>query len=342
MELRAERLAGHLEQQLLPVYLVSGDETLLVQECCDLVRSHARAAGCAERQVLEAGARDFNWQELLDSAAEMSLFAERKLIELRIPSGKPGAEGSKALCEYLERSGSEDVLLVVAGKVDKQSRSSKWFKALDGAGVTVLVWPVNSRDLPRWMEQRLNAAGLAIDREALQLLCERVEGNLLAAVQEIEKLKLLASDGRVTVDTVTTAVSDNARYDVFGMTDSALQGDAAHSLRMLQGLRAEGTEAAVVLWSLARELRTLYAVRSDSDAGGNVQRALGAQRVWKSRIPLMQAALSRHDRDSLAALLERAGEVDGSIKGYGDGNPWDQLETLVTDLCGPGAPYRGA
>lgn len=334
MDLRAEHFGRHLEQQLLPVYLVSGDETLLVQECCDLVRAKARAEGCTERQVIEAGARDFNWQELLDSAAEMSLFAERKLIELRIPSGKPGAEGSKALCEYLER-GADDILLVVAGKIDKQSRNSKWFKALDKAGATVLVWPVNSKDLPRWMEQRLGGAGLAIDREALQLLCERVEGNLLAAVQEIEKLKLLAGDGRVGVETVTASVSDNARYDVFGMTDSALQGDATHSLRMLQGLRAEGTEAAIVLWSLARELRTLYAVRSDSSADGNVQRALGAHRVWKSRMPLMQAALSRHDEASLASLLERAGEVDGSIKGYGSGNPWDQLETLVTDLCRP-------
>ncbi len=331
--MRPEQLAGQLEKQLLPVYLVSGEETLLVQECCDLVRARARQEGCEERRLLEASGRDFDWSELPGCADEMSLFAQRKLIELRIPGGKPGAEGSKALLQYLERASGEDVLLVVAGKIDKASRNSKWFKALDSAGASVLVWPVSSRELPRWMQRRLGAAGLEIEPEALQLLCDRVEGNLLAAVQEIEKLKLLANDARIGVDTVTAAVSDNARYNVFGMADSALLGEAANSLRMLHGLRAEGTEAAIALWALAREIRTLYAVQIDCEQGQNQQRALGAHKVWKSRMPCMQAALSRHDSASLAGLIEQAGGVDGSIKGYADGNPWDRLERLVTSLC---------
>jgi len=155
----------------------------------------------------------------------------------------------------------------------------------------------------------------------------------LAAVQEVEKLKLLASDALVTVDTVTAAVSDNARYSVFGLADSALKGDAAAALRMLHGLRGEGTEPPVVLWALAREIRTLYDVQRDCDAGQSRQRALGARQVWKNRLPLLQAALARHDSGSLALLIEQAGRVDGSVKGYADGRPWDELENLVTALC---------
>ena len=265
----------------------------------------------------------------------MSLFADRKLVELRIPSGKPGAEGSKALQEYLQVSdGSEDILLIIAGKIDKQSTNSKWYKALDAAGATVQVWPVDAKDLPRWLQQRVSAAGMAIDNEALQLLCDRVEGNLLAAVQEVEKLKLLAEGGQITAATVTASVSNNARYNLFDMTDNALKGNAAGSLKMLHGLRGEGTEPAVALWALLREIRTLYQAQQAVDAGQNPQQALSALRVWKNRMGLMQGALGRHSRNSLNSLLEQATAVDGSIKGFAGGKPWDNLESLILDLAG--------
>ena len=231
MRLYPEKLSAHLQQQLLPVYLVSGDEPLLLQECCDLIRSQARAQGCTDREVIDAGVAGFDWQEILHSATSMSLFAERRLVELRLASGKPGAEGSKALCEYLDISGGEDVLLIIAGKIDKQSTNSKWFKALDQAGAVIQVWPVDAGKLPRWLRQRVADAGMTIDDDALQLLCERVEGNLLAAVQEVEKLKLLVSDSQITAQTVTEAVSDNARYNLFDMADNALKGDATASMR---------------------------------------------------------------------------------------------------------------
>jgi DNA polymerase-3 subunit delta len=333
VQLWPDKLGQHLQKQLVPVYLVSGDEPLLVQECCDQIRAKARADGCVERQIIEGGVAKFDWSELLHGATEMSLFAERKLIELRLPSGKPGAEGSKAINQYLEVSSGEDVLLLVLGKVDKQSQNSKWYKALDKAGVTIQVWPVKAEELPRWMQQRLKAAGLEIDRDALQLLCDRIEGNLLAAVQEIEKLKLLAQNNHITTDTVTSSVSDNARYNVFGMADNALKGDATVSLRMLQGLRSEGTEPTVALWALAREIRTLYEVQMDCDEGKSAQQALQARKVWNTRMPLMQAALSRHDSQSLYDLVEQAAMVDGSIKGYAKGSPWDKLERLVASLC---------
>ena len=333
MRLYPEKLTDHLQQKLLPVYLVSGDEPLLLQECCDQIRQKARAENCNEREIIEGGVSNFNWQDILHSASNMSLFADRKLIELRLPSGKPGAEGSKALCEYLDIASGDDVLLIVSGKIDKQSTNSKWYKALDKAGVTVQVWPVDAKNLPRWLHQRVRNAGMSIDDDALRLLCERMEGNLLAAVQEVEKLKLLAADSKITMQTVTEAVSDNARYNLFDMADNALKGNASVSLRMLYGLRAEGTEPPVVLWALVREIRTLYEAQLDCDSGQSAQQALSSRRVWQNRMPLMQAALTRHNTHSLSLLLEQAARADGSIKGFADGKPWDNLSRLVITLC---------
>ena len=338
MRVYPEKLASQLQQQVLPVYLISGDETLLVQECADAVRSAARAAGCAEREVIEVGGRDFDWQAILQSAGSMSLFAERRLLEIRLPSGKPGADGSKALCEYLDMASPDDVLLIVSGKIDKQSTNSKWYKALDQAGATIQLWPVDTRELPNWLQQRVSGAGMRIDRDAVQLLAERVEGNLLAAVQEIEKLKLLAKDGHITVDTVTESVSDNARYNLFAMVDAALCGKSRDSLRMLHGLRAEGTEAVVVIWALAREIRTLYDVQAECDRGSNPQRALTERRVWKNRMSLMQGALRRHNSSSLGALLQLAAAADASIKGFGPGRPWDRLEDVLLAIAGTPLP----
>lgn len=336
MRIYPEKLAAALEKQLLPVYLVSGDEPLLVQECCDLVRTRARAQGCTEREVIDAGVSKFNWDEILHSASSMSLFAERKLVEIRIPNGKPGKQGSAALCEYLEVANPDDILLVVSGKIDKQSTRSKWYKALDGAGATISVWPVGAKELPRWLQARVRGAGMEIDRDALQMLCDRVEGNLLAAVQEVEKLKLLADDDRISATTVTASVSDNARYNPFELADAVLQGNASASLRMLHGLRGEGTEPPVVLWALNRDLRTLYEARLACDAGARAQKALESCGVWNNRMPGMSAALSRHSSASLAALLVQASETDGSIKGYAGGKPWDNLENLMMGLAGKG------
>ncbi len=331
MRLRPEQLSAKLQQQVLPVYLVTGDEPLLVQEACDAIRARAREAGCNDRDLLHVDGR-FNWDLLFAASAEMSLFAERKLIELRIPSGKPGTEGSKALIEYLAGPAADNILLIVAGKIDKRSTSSKWFKALDKAGAVVQVWPVDARELPHWMQQRLAAAELQIDTDALQLLCDRVEGNLLAAVQEIEKLRLLCKGNRVTAADVGDSVADNARYNLFALIDSALAGDAAAALKMLQGLRAEGAEPTVVLWGLSREIRLLYQCQVDISRGQSQQRVLQSQRIWDKRKPIVAAGLARHDLDDLAELLHRASLVDQSIKGLADGDPWDKLSQLVLDL----------
>jgi DNA polymerase-3 subunit delta len=332
MRVRPEQLASQLQKSLAPVYLISGDEALLVQEACDAVRARAREAGCHEREVLQVDNR-FNWDHLLASSAEMSLFADSKLIELQIPSGKPGMEGSKALVEYLEQGPTENILLIVAGKIDKQSTNSKWFKALDKAGIVVQVWPVDARELPRWMQQRLSQAGLQIEPEALQLLCDRVEGNLLAAVQEIEKLKLLNSSGTISAADVGDSVADNARYNLFALIDSALLGDATGAMKMLHGLRAEGVEPAVILWGLSREIRLLYQCQTEIGRGQAQQRVLQSQRVWDKRKPIVGAGLARHSLVDLAELLHRANLADQSIKGLADGDPWQHLSQLTLDLA---------
>jgi len=333
MQLKPEQLRQHLQQQCLPVYLVSGDEPLLVQECADLIRGAARAAGCTDREIVDTSARDFTWQTLLHSAAEMSLFGDRKLIELRLPDGKPGADGSKALCDYIDHASGDDTLLVVSGKIDKQSQNSKWYKTLDKAGATLLIWPVGAREMPRWLRQRLQGAGLDIDPDALELLSERLEGNLYAAVQEVEKLKLLASNQRVTMATVTAAVLDNARYNLFAMVDTALAGDAAAALRMIHGLRGEGNDLVPLLWAVAREVRSLYAMQLDCEAGQPLSRVLNSHRVWQNRLAAVQACLQRHDSNSLGSLLQQGLTVDGSLKGFAEGDPWDQLDRLLLKLA---------
>jgi DNA polymerase-3 subunit delta len=332
MQLRPEELASQLKKQLLPVYVVSGDEPLLVQEACDLIRQHARQQGCTEREVIDASPKNFDWQEILASATSMSLFSERKLVEIRLPSGKPGAAGSKALCTYVDIAGPDDVLLFIAGKIDKQSMSSKWVKTLEKKGAVMQLWPIGAKDLPRWLQQRVANAGMSIDRDALQLLSDKVEGNLLAAVQEVEKLKLLSERSNINAKDVTEAVSDNARYNLFEMVDSALRGDTAVSLRMLHGLRGEGTESAVVLWALTREIHTLQQVQDARKKGQAVQQALRDQRVWNNRIQLMQSACERHNPAALANILDIAAKADGSIKGFADGKPWDNLESLILAL----------
>ncbi|WP_369809150.1 DNA polymerase III subunit delta [Oceanicoccus sp. KOV_DT_Chl] len=240
MRLRPDQLKQNLSKTLLPIYIVSGDETLLVQECCDDIRLSCRRQGFS-REVLhvETG---FDWNELLASAAAMSLFAERQLIELRMPTGKPGDAGGKALTEYAANASPDNVLLIICNKLESASTRTKWYKNIEAAGASVQCWPIEMAQLPRWINNRLSRLGLNASSEAIQMLAERVEGNLLAAAQEIEKLRLYTDGDTIDADTITAAVADNARYDVFGLVDRALEGNVSSCLKNLQGLKAEGTE----------------------------------------------------------------------------------------------------
>lgn len=329
MRLNPRQLPQSLNKGLAPIYIVSGDEPLLVQECCDSIRAAAKKQGFNERELLHAE-HNFDWGQLLASAGSMSLFAEKKLIEVRLPNGKPGDKGSKALQEFAQIGGDDLVLLLVLPKVDRSQLNSKWMKTLEQRGALIQVWPVDANEMPRWIHQRLRAEGLDAEPEAIQILAERVEGNLLAASQEIEKLKLLSSDNLITAATMNDAVASSARYDVFGLIDRALAGDAEAAIKTLHGLRAEGVEAPVVLWALAREIRSLLEIGEKLDQGQPINRLVRIQK----RQPLVQTALSRLSRRQLEALLLRARAVDNAIKGGRELNPWTGLLELSLNLSG--------
>ncbi|AJE16863.1 MULTISPECIES: DNA polymerase III subunit delta [Stutzerimonas] len=337
MKLSPAQLAKHLQGSLAPVYVVCGDEHLLCQEACDAIRQATRGQGFSERQVfnVETG---FDWGQLIEAGASLSLFAEKRLIELRIPNGKPGDKGAAALLDYLARPAEDTVLLISLPKLDGSTQKTKWAKALiDGKDVQfVQIWPVDAAQLPQWIRQRLAQAGLAADQEAVEMIAARVEGNLLAAAQEIEKLKLLAEGGQINAETVQAAVADSARYDVFGLIDACLHGHASHALHMLEGLRGEGIEPPVILWALARELRLLAGIAQQYAQGLPLEKAFAQARppVWDKRRPLVSKALQRHSAQRWNQLLMDAQRIDAQIKGQAEGNPWTGLADLCLQLAG--------
>jgi len=324
MRLRAEQLPSHVEKPLLPIYLVSGDEPLQLNEATDALRAAARAQGYSEREVLQVET-GFDWSALAAAGSNLSLFAERRLIELRMPSGKPGDAGSKALSAYAAAATLDNLLLISCGKLDKQQQKSKWFTALEGAGAVIQIWPVEPPALPGWIGQRLRSRGLQPTVEAAQLLAERVEGNLLAAAQEVEKLALLCGAGPLDAEQVRSAVADSARYDVFELADTALAGDGARCARVLEGLRGEGDEPVLILWALVREVRALAQIAAGQAGGTPLDTLLQQHKVWDKRKPLYLAALKRHNLRRWRALLRRAARLDRICKGAEPGNPWDEL-----------------
>jgi len=333
VRLRPEQLAARLREGLLPVYLIAGDEPFQLEEAAASVREAAKAAGHTSREVFWAEA-GFDWPRLAGAADSLSLFAERRLVELRLPSGKPGAEGGKVLAAWCENPPPDTLLLIIAGKLDKAQQNSKWFKAVDKVGAVVQVWPVEAAALPAWIARRMQARGMQPTPEAVALLAERVEGNLLAADQELEKLRLLTGGGPVDADQVAAAVSDSARYDVFGLVDAALAGDAARAARMLFGLRGEGVAANLVLWALTRELRALAAMSRALAAGQPQAAVFKAHRVWDKRKGPVQAALRRHPARRWQALLWQAGELERVVKGQASGSPWEELLQLTLKIAG--------
>ncbi len=337
MRLRFEQLTSHLQQGLKPLYFVTGDEPLQLMEAADAIRARAREQGFGEREVLHAES-GFDWNSLIAASGSLSLFAEQRLLELRLPSGKPGKEGGAALVEYAGNPPPDTVLLILSGKIDSASQKSKWFKALEAAGVVLQVWPVEPAALPAWVMNRMRARGLQSTPEAAQMLAERVEGNLLAASQEIEKLRLLfvpeGGEGAIDVAQVEEGVADSARYDIFELVDTALLGDAARTTRVIEGLRGEGVEPILVLWALLREIRTLAEMAAELAKGSNVEALLNQYRVWDKRKGAVRAALKRHNQKRWLLLLRRAGRIDRMIKGAEPGNPWDELLQLALLMAG--------
>ena len=332
-KLRADQLSKQLQQGLSSIYLISGDEPLLVQEACDNIRIHASKQGFTERERLYAD-RQFEWSSLFNLTSSLSLFSEKKLIELKLETGKPGDKGSKAIVEYLENPNPDNSLVITSPKLDGNTQRSKWVKHIEKHGVWVPIWPISIKQMPRWVEQRLQAAGLKASSQSIDLLAARTEGNLLAAHQEIEKLKLLSTDQYLTPEIVAGAVANSARYDVFTLVDRSLEGDSRGATRCLHGLKTEGTEPTVILWALAREIRQLIKVKTALDQGQGFAWAAKQAGIWEKRQGLIQQALRRLTPLELQRLLRQANMIDRSIKGLQKNNPWDELLELTLNLTG--------
>ncbi|HEX7915839.1 DNA polymerase III subunit delta, partial [Rudaea sp.] len=298
--------------ELKPVYLLAGEEHLLLLEAADALRARARELGYAEREVFDADA-NFDWNQLAQSASSMSLFATRKLIDLRMPTGKPGKEGSAAIIEYCENPPPDTVLLITATQWSKAHETS-WVTAVEKAGVFVSLWPLKPNELPDWVAQRMASRGLKPTRDAIEALVERIEGNLLAAAQEIDKLALLQGDKPLDAATLEDLVADSARFDVFKLADAALAGDASRALRILAGLRAEGEQVVGLLGWLLNQQQLLARL---ANARGNQAAAFKAERIWPARETIYKKALARADRTHWDACLIQAGRVDRIGKGRG-------------------------
>lgn len=332
-KLNPDQLTRISKKDLKPVYLITGDEALLVQESRDVIRTLAKQAGFTEREQFYTDA-GFQWPQLLQSANSMSLFADKKLLEVNIHNGKPGDAGSKAIQEYCKAPSDDNLLLLTAPKLDRSAQNSKWYKTIDAIGCIVTIWPVNDKQLPRWIDQRLQRAGVRADSQAIDILAERVEGNLLAAAQEIEKLKLLAEDGIINAQTMASAVVDSARYDVFSLVDKALSGHAKAAASTLHGLRGEGNEVISILWIVTREVRILITLKEASKTGQNLSMVARKHGVFDKRLPLLKPALQRLTPNTLRLLLRECAYADRAVKGMASGEPWSILLDILLTLAG--------
>ncbi len=356
MQLRLDALDAHLAKGLAGLYVVFGDEHLLAQEACDRIRACARAGGFTERNVFTVE-RSFDWSSLLGATQSMSLFGERQLIELRIPSGKPGKEGAEALKALAAADNPDVLILVTLPRLDAATQKSAWFTALAERGVSLRVDPVERAQLPNWIAQRLAQQSQRVapgddGRRALQFIAERVEGNLLAAHQEIQKLGLLYPQGVLTFEQVHDAVLNVARYDIFKLNEAMLAGDVGRLSRMLDGLKGEGEAAVLVLWALTEEVRTLLKIKRGAAAGKPLATLLRENRVWGPRERLVGPALSRVTEPLLEEGLALAAALDRQVKGLTGAvpssrrrtalppDPWEGLFELAALVAAPGK--RGA
>jgi DNA polymerase-3 subunit delta len=328
LKLAFQQLAGHLQRDLAAAYLVAGDEPLLVAQALERLREAARGRGFDERE-LHVVDRSFRWAELESGADNLSLFAARRIVELRLPSPRPGDAGARAIRALIERPDPDRLVIVaINGKLDAAASRSAWAKSFEKHGVRLDIWPVERAVLPRWIAARARELGLELGADAAEVLADRVEGNLLAADQELRKLSLTAS-GPIDEAAVLEAVANSARFDVFRLTEALVAGDARRCFRVLEGLRAEGVQAVLVSWALGREISLLAKLKFAVLKGEPLDKAFTRHGVWRKRQPDLKRALARLSWRRLSALLIQAAEVDNTVKGARHGQPWDALTSLV-------------
>ncbi len=336
MQVKPNQIAAQLARGLSPLYLVAGEEPLLIQETLDAIRAAARAGGYSEREVLDAE-RGFSWQRVVDACASMSLFASRRIVEVRMAAG-PDDEGRKTLQALAAQPQQDVLLIVVCGALDSRQREAAWFKALDAVGTTIYVWPVKSNEFVPWIETRLRAVGVQADADAVKLLAERTEGNLLAAQQDIEKLKLLFPNQKVTAEELAQAVADSSRFEAFDLNDRVLDGDAVAAIRSLDRLRQEGLSPLEILGALVWSLRQLakaavhFAKLRDANAACE---AAGIRRFQQARY---LKALPRVRPGESLGWFRRAARIDQLVKSGHEAAAWEELITLI--LAASGAARR--
>ena len=336
MMLRLDALEGHLAKTIAPFYVIASDEHLLALEAADKIRRAARANGYSERDVLTVE-RTFKWGELLAANQALSLFGDKKLIELRIPTGKPGKDGSAALQAYAKDLSPDNLTLVTLPKLDWQTAKAAWVTSLQQAAVYIDIPSIERAALPNWIGTRLAAQGQSADRQGLDFIADRVEGNLLAAHQEIQKLGLLHEPGKLTFEQIHDAVLNVARYDVFKLSEAMLLGDAARLVRMLEGLKGEGEALPLVLWAVAEEIRTLLKLKAGMEQGRPLGALLKEHRIWGPRERMMEPALRRLSLPVLEAALQDAAQVDKMVKGLRAkayaGDAWDAMLQLALTVA---------
>ncbi len=333
MNVRPDDLAAHLGRSLAPLYVVHGDEPLLALEAGDAIRAAARAAGIAEREVLIVE-QHFRWDAFLAANASLGLFCSRRLVDLRIASGKPGVEGGRALEAYAANPNPDNVTLITLPRIDRAGQSSAWFTALAATAVMVAAEPLPREALPRWIAARLARQRQTAAPETLAFLADTCEGNLLAARQEIEKLALLLPEGPLEHAAVEGAVADVARYDVFAASEAWLAGDAARALRVLSVIEASGDGPQLAIWALSEDLHAIAAVQAMAAAGTPVATALRNARVWGKRQAAMERAVRRVSAKALLPMLGALARLDALSKGIGRGDAWDDVAALAMTIAG--------
>ena len=332
MLLKGDQLTAHLERELRPLYILYGDEPLLVLEAADQIRAKSRQQGYSEREVLTV-LPQFDWGQLLAAGGNMSLFGDKKLIDLRIPTGKPGKDGSAALQQWCQNLSLDNMLLITLPEMNWQDEKAVWFTTLVNAGVAIKLMAPPLAELPGWLAGRLRRQQQSADLESLKFIAERVEGNLLAAHQEIQKLGLLYPAGQLSAAQIREAVLNVARYDIDGLREALLVGDLARIKRTLDGLMQEGEAPPLVLWAMSEEIRALTTIRMGIDAGKPADLMLKEAKVWGPRQMPVKKALQRLSTVALEAALKHAGQIDRLAKGIGQGNIWEEFLRLGMRLA---------
>jgi DNA polymerase-3 subunit delta len=335
MRLKPNQLSQHLNRQgLAPLYFLTGDEPLQMMESADILRQFARKQGFIERIIftVETG---FDWENLNQEAESLSLFANKRLLELRINNKSPGKEGTKALINYTNNLPRDTVLLITADKVEASKQKTKWFKTLDERGIILQIWPLNRAELPKWIAQRLKYYKLQATPEAINIIAERSEGHLLACSQEIEKLHLLYGSGQIETKQVLENVTDSARFQVFDWVDTVLAGNIQLCIRQLQRLQTEGIETILVNWALNREIRSLYHITYAIKSGQQVQQVFRNYRIWVTRQAAISHAIRKHPNfRQWQKFLQKTVEIERIIKGMKTGNAWDEIQKLSLRVAG--------